>query len=326
MNEQNPGGLPQREKRYDVVVVGGGAVGLSGALTLGRARRSVLVVDTGQPCGAPVGHVHVHPAGEGAVPSEPLEEARSEAAAYGVEVVEGEAVKAERLPGGEFRVEFADGSDALARRLLVTTGLVDELPPVPGLRERWGREVLHCSYCQGREVRDQAVGVLATGPEAVQQALLWRQWASRVTLFQHTAPEFGEDECERLAASGIRLVEGEVTGLEIWNDRLVGVHLEDGRFVALRAVAVSPALAVCADVLAGLDLAPVREGSASAPGVWVAGGATAPAEGVRAGEAVNADLVDEEVRIAVAERAEPFSARMESEVCELVLAHRRHGF
>lgn len=349
MSEQSRNGLPEEEKRYDVVVVGGGAAGLSGALTLGRARRSVLVADAGRPRNAPAGHVHAYLTREGTPPSELLEIARSEVAAYGVEVVEGEAVKAERLPGGGFRVRLADGSSALARRLLVTTGLVDELPPVPGMRERWGRDVLHCPYCHGWEVRDQAVGVLATGPMAVHQALMWRQWTPKVTLFQHTAPEFGDDEYERLAARGIALVDGEVTGLEIRDDELAGARLAGGRLVPLRAMVVSTFLTARSDLLAGLGLEPVAQemnghvvgarvpadavGATAVPGVWAAGNVTdlfaqvitAAAEGVRTAAAVNADLIAEEVRLAVAAREEPFSGRLESEVHERVLADRRHG-
>ncbi|MFD0662507.1 hypothetical protein [Thermocatellispora tengchongensis] len=84
-------------------------------------------------------------------------------AAYGGEITEGTVTRARPLDGGGFQVDLADGRSVRARRLLVTTGLVDELPDVPGLAERWGREVLHCPYCHGWEVRDQPIGVLG-GP------------------------------------------------------------------------------------------------------------------------------------------------------------------
>ncbi|MEO3787696.1 NAD(P)/FAD-dependent oxidoreductase [Actinocorallia sp. B10E7] len=336
-------------KRYDVVVVGGGAAGLSGALTLGRARRSVLVIDAGRPRNAPAEHMHTYLTREGTPPSELLGIGRAEVAAYGGEIMTGEAVAVERPGDGGFRVVLADGSAVLARRLLVTTGLVDELPPVPGVRERWGREVLHCPYCHGWEVRDQAVGVLATGPMAVHQALLWRQWTPKVTLFQHTAPEFGDDEYERLAAREIRLVTGEVTGLDIGKGRLAGVRLKGDRFVSCRALVVAPYLAARSGLLTSLGLESEEQemfghavgsrvpsdasGATSVPGVWVAGNVTdlsaqviaAAAGGVRAGAAVNADLIAEETSRAVAARGEPFSAQLEREVCERVLDARRHG-
>ncbi|MYZ40348.1 MULTISPECIES: NAD(P)/FAD-dependent oxidoreductase, partial [unclassified Streptomyces] len=275
---------------WDVVVVGGGAAGLSGALTLARARRSVLVIDAGRPRNAPASHVHTYLAREGTPPSRLLATGREEVTGYGGEIIEGSAVAAERLADGGFRVALADGSAVTARRLLVTTGLVDELPPVPGLAERWGREVLHCPYCHGWEVRDQPIGVLATGPMAVHQALLWRQWSEDVTLFRHTAPEFEDEEYERLAARGVAVVDGEVSGLEITDGRLTGVILAGGRVFSRRALAVAARFTARADFLTGLGLEATEQGmggqvigsrivsgpsgTTEVPGVWVAGNVT----------------------------------------------------
>ncbi|MFC4061326.1 NAD(P)/FAD-dependent oxidoreductase [Planomonospora corallina] len=314
------------ERRYDVVVVGGGAAGLSGALTLARARRSVLVVDSGRPRNAPAEGVHAYLGREGTPPALLLAEGRKEVESYGGRFLAGEAVSAERSAEGGFRVVLADGSRVAAERLLVTTGLADELPPVPGLAERWGREVLHCPYCHGWEVRDQAIGVLATGPRAVHQALLWRQWSRDVTLFTHTVSGFGEEEYEQLAARGVAVVEGEVTGLRVTGDRLGGVVLAGGRVVPCRALVVAPRLVARGGLLAALGLEPVdlemdgqvvgsriaadAAGATEVAGVWVAGNVTAlfdqvmgaAAAGARAGAAINADLVAEETRRAVAAR------------------------
>jgi thioredoxin reductase len=336
-------------KRYDVVVIGGGAAGLGGALALARARRSVLVVDAGRPRNAPASHAHVYLGREGTPPERLLADGRAEVAAYGGEVVTGEVVSAERLDGGGFRVVLREGPAVEASRLLVTTGLVDEPPDVPGLAERWGRDVLHCPYCHGWEVRDQPIGVLATGPLAVHQALLWRQWSQDVALFLHTAPEPDDEEYEQLAARGIAVVDGRVTGLEVRDDRLQGVRLESGRVIHRRALAVASRLIARADVLAGLGLATVDQemgglvigtrvpvdpsGATEVPGVWAAGNVAAPFEqligsaaaGVRAGAAINGDLIAEETRRAVAARREPFSAQAERESAERVLSDARHG-
>src|SRR5437016_8826980 len=127
-----------------------------------------------------------------------------------------------------------------ARRILVTAGLLDELPDIAGLRDRWGRDVLHCPYCHGWEVRDLAVGVLGTGPRAVHQALLFRQLTSDLVLFTHTAPQLSEEQAEQLAAREIRVVTGIVASLEVVNDLLTGVRLRDGTMVARQALAVMP--------------------------------------------------------------------------------------
>ncbi|MBK0374174.1 NAD(P)/FAD-dependent oxidoreductase [Streptomyces sp. RB110-1] len=316
-------------QRYDVVIVGGGAAGLSGALALARARRSVLVIDAGEPRNVPASHVHNYLGRESTPPGELLAIGRNEAAGYGAEIVAGRVASAERLPGAEdagFRVVTEDGRSVEARRLLVTTGLVDELPPVPGLAERWGREVLHCPYCHGHEVADRPIGVLATGPLAVHQALMWRQWSDDVTLFLHTGPEPSAEEYEELAARDVAVVDGEVVGLEIADDRFAGVRLASGRVVAREALVVQARFTARSAVLESLGLTPVAQemagtvvgtyipsdptGATEAPGVWVAGNVTrlteqvvgAAAAGLMAAGALNGDLITEDTRLAVAAR------------------------
>lgn len=313
------------ESSYDVVVVGGGAAGLSGALALARARRSVLVVDSGAPRNAPAGGVHNYLGREGTPPGELVAAGRAEVASYGGEVVTG-SVTAARAEGGGFRVELDDGTSVGARRLLVTTGLVDELSDVPGLAQRWGRDVLHCPYCHGWEVREQSIGVLSTGPMAAHQALLFRQWSSDVTLFLHTGPELTDEQSEQLAAQDIAVVDGEVTGLQVTDDRLTGLQLAGGQVIGCRAVVVAPRVAARAEVLTGLGLgttdleidgyvfgshvAADAKGATSIPGVWVAGNVTDPlaqvissaAAGLNAAAAINGDLVAEDTADAVTAR------------------------
>jgi thioredoxin reductase len=347
--EQTLTATPPGERSYDVVVVGGGAAGLSGALTLARARRSVLVIDAGRPRNAPATQVHGYLGREGTKPSRLLATGREEVTGYGGEITEGEVVAVERLDTGSFRVVLEGGSVVVAGRLLVTTGLADELPPVPGVAERWGRDVLHCPYCHGWEARDQAIGILGTGPLAVHQALLWRQWSRNVTLFLHTGPEPGDDQYERLAARGIAVVDGEVTNLEVTGDRLTGLTLAGGRVITCQALVVQPRFTARADVLAGLGLKTTEQamdghvfgsylaadpsGATDVPGVWVAGNVAsltdqviaAAAAGVRTAAAINADLITEDTDRAVTDRRAAFSPQLEREVCEQVLGDRRHG-
>ena len=159
---------------YDVAIVGGGAAGLSAALVLARSRRRVVVLDAGSPRNAPAAHMHNFLSRDGTPPAELLAVGRAEVLGYGAEIVSATVAGVEATPTG-FGVTLDGGSSVAARRLLIATGLTDELPPVPGVRERWGRDVLHCPYCHGYEVRDQALGVLGTGPRSVHQALLVRQ-------------------------------------------------------------------------------------------------------------------------------------------------------
>jgi thioredoxin reductase len=314
------------DETYDVVVIGGGAAGLSGAVALARSRRSVLVVDAGEPRNAPAAGVHDYLGREGARPADLLADGRAELAGYGGHVEDAVATAARREDDGSFHVTLDSGREVSARRLLVATGLVDELPDVPGVAQRWGRDVLHCPYCHGWEVRDQAIGILATGPTAVHQALLFRQLSADVTFFRHTGPELPSEDAEQLAALGIPIVDGEVAGLELDADRLTGVRLVSGEVVARAAVVVAPRFTARAGVLAALGLAATDQemrgavvgsavdadptGATAVPGVWVAGNVSdlsaqvvvSAAAGMRAAAMINADLVAEDARGAVAGR------------------------
>jgi thioredoxin reductase len=334
-----------RDDRYDVVVVGAGPAGLSAALMLGRARRSVLVIDDGRPRNAPAAQMHGFLSRDGAPPGDLLEAGRSEVVGYGGTVRAGRALSAAR-DGDGFVIELDTGRTVRARRLLATAGVTDELPDVPGLAARWGRDVVHCPYCHGWEIRDQSIGVLATSALGVRQALLFRQWTDRLTLLLHSAPHPTAEEAEQLAARRITVVDGEVVGLEVAEDRLIGVRLRSGEQIPLQALAVAPRPVPRADSLTGLGLGPTAHpsglgayiaadptGLTPVPGVWVAGNLADPnvnvlasaASGSMAAGAINADLIAEDTRDAVRAQREPFSPASEARVCEQVLGDRRHG-
>lgn len=312
----------QQDQRYDVAIIGGGAAGLSGALTLARARRSVVVIDAGQPRNAPAAHMHGYLSRDGLPPADLLAIGREEVLGYGAQIVEDRVVSAERTDEGAFLVTLAGGDTVVAARLLVTTGLVDELPQVPGVAERWGRDVAHCPYCHGWEVRDQAIGILGTSPMSVHQAHMWRQWSKDVTLFMHELV-LSPDEQVEMTALGIAVQQGRVAGLEVNDDVLTGVVLADGKVVPRQVLVVAPRFTAQVDALKGLGLEPVDQvmggsvvgtylaadpsGATAVPGVWVAGNVTslmdqvigAAGAGARAGAAINADLIAEETRRAV---------------------------
>ncbi len=313
---------------YDVVVVGGGAAGLSAALALSRARRSVLVVDAGDPRNLPAGHVHNYLGREGTPPAELLAIGRDEVTSYGGQVIAGRVTSARACEGDEtaFVVALEDGSEVTCRRLLVTTGLVDELPDVPGLRERWGRDVLHCPYCHGWEVRDQALGVIASNGFATHQALMFRQWSDDVVLFLNGRPHPTPDETEQLAARGVPVVAEAIDGVVVDEDRICGVRLASGEVRARQALVVSPRMTARSEVLSSLGIEAVDQemngvvygtavpadptGATSVPGVWVAGNVadvraqviSSAAAGLNAGAMINADLITEDTRAAVTAR------------------------
>lgn len=299
------------ENNFDVVVVGGGAAGLSAALVLGRARRRVAVVDVGMPRNAPAAHMQGFLSRDGMAPADFLAAGRLEVAGYGVELVADQVAEIE----GGFAVRLGGGRVLNARRVLVATGVRDELPDIPGVRERWGRDLLHCPYCHGWEVRDQPLGVLGTVPGSVQHAQLVRQWSDDVVFFAHTYDLTASEHAE-LEARGVQVFPEEVARLVVEDDRLVGVELLDGRVIARMAVFIRPSNIPHDDgLLAGLGceldaagyVAVDGSGRTTNPGVWAAGNVvdpraqviTAAGAGSAAAIALNADLVQEDVERAV---------------------------
>ena len=216
--------------------------------------------------------------------------------------------------GGGVDAELGDGERVRARRLLVATGLRDELPEIPGLADRWARDVLHCPYCHGHEVRGQKLGVLGGGTGSAHYAQIVRQWSDDVVFFA-PAESITDEEREQLIARAIGIVEGDVARIRVEHDRLQGVEMSDGRVVRRDAVFVPPRFVPNNGILVdlGCDLDEqgwVRTdatGQTSVPGVWVAGNVsnpraqviTAAGEGSAAAIAINADLVAEDIRVAV---------------------------
>jgi thioredoxin reductase len=252
-------------------------------------------------------------------PVELLERGRTEVRSYGGEVMVGDVLTVSREENG-FVLSLAGGRSVRARRVLVATGLVDELPDLPGLRTRWGRDVLHCPYCHGWEVRDQAIGVLATGPRAVHQALMFRQLSTDVILFEHITSPLSAAEVEQLSARQIRMIAGEVASVQVDDDRLVGVRLADGTVVSRDVLAVAPRMTARADFLTRLGLVTAEHpsglgeyipadatGRTDVPGLWLAGNVTdlaaqvgaAAAAGALAAADINADLVAEDTHDAI---------------------------
>ncbi|MCL3859419.1 NAD(P)/FAD-dependent oxidoreductase [Actinotalea sp. K2] len=305
---------------HDVAVIGGGAAGLSAAVTLARSLRSVVVVDAGEPRNAPAAGAHNVLGREGVAPLELLATGRAEARHYGAEIRADGAVAARHLDTG-FEVDLAGGDTLRVRRLILATGLVDELPAIPGVRELWGRSVLHCPYCHGWEVRGTRIGVVGTSPMSVHQTLLFRQLSDQVTLFLHTMPDPDDEAWAQLAALDVQVVTGEVSELRAQDGELRSVALADGQVVDVDSVVVAPRFHARGDLYAQLggtlvdhpfgEMVPADpSGRTEVTGVWAAGNAHdlaatvagAAAAGVVAGGAVNADLVTADAQAAVRSR------------------------
>ena len=307
------------EDQIDVLIVGGGAAGLSAALTLARARRQVVVIDAGNPRNAPAAAAHGLLGQEGVNPLMLLAQGHREVQSYGGRIINGQVAQAALEPGC-VRVVLSDGAVLHARALIVASGVHDELPAISGLRERWGRDVVHCPYCHGWEIRDQRIGLLATGPMSALQALLFHQWSARLQFFPQGL-DFSAEDLEKLEAVGIEVVHGEVIGVETKDDRLAGARMDDGRFVTLDALAVPARTAARLEGLSdlslettttpmGVSLVVDAAGRTSVPGVWAAGNVVNPgfqvseaaAQGARVAMTINTELVFQDADDAVASR------------------------
>jgi len=301
---------------WDLIIVGGGPAGLSAALLAGRARRRVLVLDAGSPRNRFAAHMHGMLGNEGTPPAEFLVRARAEVAGYGVEVSEASVTGVSESESG-LVVSVEDGQILRCRRLIVATGVSDDLPDIPGLAERWGKDVLHCPYCHGWEVRDQRFGVIATSPFAVHQAQLVRQWSDRVTFFTRGLVAIDDDLAGALASRNVAVDDRPVLEVVEFDGALAGVRVEGGELIAVDAIFTAGALRPHDQFLAGLNLdredgmhgSVIRvdqTGRTSNPKVWAVGNVTTPPAtvpmviglGAMAGGAVNADLVAEDFAVA----------------------------
>lgn len=307
------------QNSWDVIIIGGGSAGLSAALMLGRSRRQVLVLDEGLPRNRFAGHMHGVLGRDHTSPLDLIAAGRTELGRYeGVVVRAGDVVAASAVARG-FEVVLGDGERHEGRRMLVATGLRDDLPPIPGLAEQWGRGAFVCPYCDGWEQRDRRIAVLATSEANTHQAQLMRQLSPHVTFFGHGV-DLSDEARAGLLARGIEIEERAVAAVVADEQgRLSGIRLADGTDAPADAIFVGPdpvpndatLRALGAETAAhpsGRDFVVVDElGRTSVPGLWAAGNITDPrssvpfamAAGNMAGAAINADLIEDEVRVAV---------------------------
>jgi len=300
--------------------VGGGPAGLAAAVALARSRRSVVVIDAGQPRNAPAEGAHNVLGNEGVSPQELLVKGRAEAESYGVRILSGRVT---HLSGeiDDFTVDVEDADSIRARRIILATGLIDDLPDVPGVRQGWGRTVLHCPFCHGWEVRDQRIAVLARDEMAFHQALLFSRLSDQVTVFLHEAAEPTPEQWEQLAALEVPVVRPRVERVVVDGAQVRGVQVEGGETFAADAVVVAPRFHARTELYESLggtaEEAPFGRqipadprGATPVPGVWVAGNAgqlmamvvSSAASGVTAGSAVHGELSLADLDRAVHER------------------------
>lgn len=300
-------------KTYDAIIIGGSFAGLSAAMQLARARRPILIIDGGQPRNRFAAHSHGVFTHDGAPGSELLAQARTQLAQYpSVSFVHDKAVQAED-EGSSFSIRTEGGQTYSGRRLLLATGLSDRLPELAGLKERWGKTVLHCPYCHGYEINQGKIGVLASVPMSVHQASIVADWGD-VTLFTNGKIELDEEAATLLQKRKVKIETTAVISIEGASPALDGLRLADGRripldalFVAVQAEQSSPLAAQlgCAfdETPMGLIVRSNNVKLTTVTGVYAAGDAArvphnitlAMADGVMAAMGVHQSLIAAEV-------------------------------
>jgi thioredoxin reductase/SAM-dependent methyltransferase len=308
------------ERHCDVAVIGGSAAGLAAALQLARQRRSVIVVDAGEPRNAAATHMHGYLGHEGVAPTDLVAIGRDEVRGYGGEVLDGRVTRVSRADRGGFLIELVGGHTIVARRVLAATGLVDLLPDIEGVAEHWGSDVIHCPFCHGYEVRDQRIVQVVTHHMGLHPATLFRQLTTELTIVIHDDAGVDDDELARLQAAGVTIVHDHVdrvlTGAE---GRVAGVELAESGTIDADVVVIGPRFAARVDPFEALGLRSVAHasgighhvetssmGETSVDGLYAAGNVTDPsqqvlhaaADGSRVGAMISFSLADEDTESA----------------------------
>lgn len=296
---------------YDVIVVGAGPAGLSAALMLGRCRRRVLICDTGRPRNAASHALHGFLTRDGIPPRDFLALARADLQQYdNVELRDVEVVDA-LCHESRFDVALATGERVCSRKLLLATGVVDNVPEIEGIRDLYGRSVFHCPYCDGWEVRDQPLAIYGRGQRGLGLSLELTAWSRDLVLCTDGPAGIEPSDLARLSQQRIRVREDRVRKLEGADGILQHVVFEDGSRLARRALFFTTGQSQRSDLLGRLgcefnDKGTVRTGkyeSTHLPGLFVAGDASravqwvivAAAEGAEAAFAINTDLIKDDL-------------------------------
>lgn len=301
---------PERGIRWDVVIAGAGPAGLSAALVLGRARRRVLLCDTGTPRSWASKEMHAYLSRDGVPPQEFLAIGRRELRRYrGVRYLPQEVRTAQRTRNG-FAVRLADGRRVACRKLLIATGVFDIVPRIAGIDGLFGRSVFQCPYCDGWEMRDRRVLAYGRGQRGFEMARAMTAWSSDIVLCTDGAARYSADERRQLERNGIRLVEKRIQALEGSRGRLRTVVFANGDRLARDAMFFDTPSHQQSRLAESLGCKFGRNGgvlcgayeATSVPGVFVAGNIirdvqlsiVAAAEGARAAFGINRALTRED--------------------------------
>ncbi|MFL9845897.1 NAD(P)/FAD-dependent oxidoreductase [Flavobacterium rhizosphaerae] len=294
------------QSHFDVIIIGGSYSGLSAAMALGRSLRNVLIIDSGTPCNRFTPHSHNFITHDGATPYQIAQKAKEQVLAYEtVTFTEDLALSAERVADG-FRLTTQKQNTYTATKILLATGVKDELPAINGLKDCWGISAIHCPYCHGYEYKHKATGILANGDAAFHYALLVHNLTQKLTVFTNGPKDFTPEQLEKLQKNNISVQESPVVKINHQNGYMGSIVLQDANEQALSALYVRPKSIQQTDIPQRLGCGINEQGyiitdfmqKTNIEGVYACGDcctpmravSTAVAQGTMAGAAINMEL------------------------------------
>lgn len=273
---------------YDCVIVGGGPAGLSAALTLGRARRKVLVCDKGNPRNAPAHEAHSFFTRDGTNPLELLRIGREQLKPYKTVEFQAVGVREIKKNDEQFEVIFNDGATKQSRKILLAFGVKDEFPDIENFAEFWGKTVFHCPFCHGFEVRDQPLAAVGNGEAGVGMVALLKSWSRDLVLCTNDAAELSDQQRKILAKHNVTVREEKIVRLEGKNGRLESIVFATGGRLARSGMLIRPKQGLRSDLARRLDCELSESGhikvfdfnQTSVNGVYAAGDVTSPMQSI----------------------------------------------
>jgi thioredoxin reductase len=293
-------------KNYEVIIIGGSYSGLSAAMSLGRASRKVLIIDSGLPCNRHTPHSHNFITHDGETPAAIAAKAREQVLAYPtIKLLKDKAISAGKL-NDLFTVTTEAGNTFTAKKILFATGVTDIMPAIDGFDDCWAISILHCPYCHGYEVKGKPTAVLANGNGAYHYATLLSQWTKQLTIFTNGPADFTEEQKEKMALNHINIIEGEIRKLKHSKGYMEAVIMKDGTRHDFTVMYSRPAVKQHCGIPQQLGCALDEHGlltidnfqKTTIPGIFAAGDCTTPlrsvavavASGMKAGAAINNEM------------------------------------
>jgi thioredoxin reductase len=297
-------------KIWDVIIVGGGPAGLNAAVVLGRCRRSVLIFDTGKQRNRLSHGIHNYLTRDDVLPADFLNIAYKEIRKYRVTLKRTQVIHAEKLRTNIFFLRDNKGNDYYSKKLLIATGLTDNIPPIKNIEQFYGKTIFHCPYCDAWEVKDKKIGIYAKNKNGLELALSLRTWSEQVTLYTDGRNYLKEPEKKLLQKKNVKIIPDKIESLDGRGTKLTQIIFRNGSKLPCDAIFIlngyrqqsAIAKTLGCEMSSQAVLNTNRQSQTNIPGLYAAGDASkdvqfvvvAAAEGAKAGVNINKELQKEE--------------------------------